>query len=136
MYDDLWTGAKGVYKLEPVIGDGGEIILYAPHITEFSYTHGAILEEIGFHGCDYFIARWDQFCRYPWAILAHSAHVRGTTTYANGVETPRITVTLASQVSRARCERAGLRYLDPSTVRVDAWRESAARGLAPRGACR
>ena len=36
MYDDIWTGAKGFYKLEPVVADGGEVILYAPHITEIS----------------------------------------------------------------------------------------------------
>ena len=32
-YDDIWTAAKGFYKLEPVVADGGEVILYAPHIT-------------------------------------------------------------------------------------------------------
>ena len=48
MYDDLWTGAKGMYKLEPVIADGGEVLLYAPHISELSYTHGKLLDEIGF----------------------------------------------------------------------------------------
>ena len=36
MYEDIWTGAKGFYKLEPVVADGGEVILYAPHITEIS----------------------------------------------------------------------------------------------------
>ncbi|WP_407885241.1 hypothetical protein [Scytonema sp. NUACC26] len=25
-------------KLEPVVADEGELIIYAPHITEFSYT--------------------------------------------------------------------------------------------------
>ena len=33
MYDDIWTGAKGFYKVEPVVADGGQVILYAPHIT-------------------------------------------------------------------------------------------------------
>ena len=32
-YADLWTGAKGFYKVEPIVADGGEVILYAPHIT-------------------------------------------------------------------------------------------------------
>jgi nickel-dependent lactate racemase len=41
MYDDLWTAAKGMYKLEPAITDGGEVIIYAPHIDEVSYVHGA-----------------------------------------------------------------------------------------------
>jgi lactate racemase len=31
MYDDLWTAAKAMYKTEPAIADGGEVIIYAPH---------------------------------------------------------------------------------------------------------
>jgi lactate racemase len=38
LYEDVWTGAKGMYKMEPVVADGGEVIIYAPHITELSYT--------------------------------------------------------------------------------------------------
>jgi NAD(P)-dependent dehydrogenase (short-subunit alcohol dehydrogenase family) len=55
MYDDIWTAAKGMYKLEPVVEDGGEVIIYAPHIDEISYTHGALLHEIGYHVRDYFL---------------------------------------------------------------------------------
>ena len=40
MYDDLWTAAKGMYKMEPAVADGGEVVIYAPHITEVSHTHG------------------------------------------------------------------------------------------------
>ncbi len=129
MYDDLWTGAKGVYKLEPAIMDGGEIILYAPHISEFSITHGATLEEIGFHGSAYFLHHWDRYCRYPWAVLAHSAHVRGEATYSHGQERPRISVTLASQISRQRCESMGLGYIDPAQIDIDAWRSRESEGL-------
>ena len=25
MYDDLWTAAKGMYKTEPAVADGGEV---------------------------------------------------------------------------------------------------------------
>ena len=35
-YDDIWTAAKGFYKLEPVVADGGEVVLYAPHITRLA----------------------------------------------------------------------------------------------------
>ena len=38
-YPDLWTGAKGFYKVEPVVADGGEVVLYAPHITEIAAMH-------------------------------------------------------------------------------------------------
>ena len=30
MYHDMWTAAKGFYKVEPVVADGGQVVLYAP----------------------------------------------------------------------------------------------------------
>ncbi len=123
MYDDLWTGAKGMYKLEPVIADGGEIILYAPHISEFSYTHGTLLDVIGFHGTDYFRANWDKYRHYPWTVLAHAAHVRGQTTYKDGMEIPRIRLTLASRIPKQRCDKVGLGYLDPDSIDLSWWKE-------------
>jgi nickel-dependent lactate racemase len=44
--DDLWTAAKAMYKTEPAIADGGEVIIYAPHLTEVSYTHGELIDEV------------------------------------------------------------------------------------------
>lgn len=75
-YDDIWTAAKGMYKVEPVVVDGGEVIIYAPHITEFSYTHGEQLAEIGYHVRDYFTKQWDKFSHYPGTVLAHSTHLK------------------------------------------------------------
>jgi len=44
MYEDLWTGGKGMYKLEPVLVDGGELIIYAPHINRLlTRTHSNVL---------------------------------------------------------------------------------------------
>ena len=77
MYDDLWTAAKGMYKLEPAMADGGEVVIYAPHITEVSYMHGRLIDEIGYHCRDYFLAQWDRFGHYPGGVLAHSTHVKG-----------------------------------------------------------
>ncbi len=121
MYDDIWTAAKGMYKLEPVVADGGEVIIYAPHITEISYTHGKVLDEIGYHVRDYFVKQWDKFKHYPWGVLAHSTHLRGLGTYENGVERPRIQVTLATGIPRERCEKVNLGYRDPRTIDVDEW---------------
>ena len=45
MYDELWVGGKCMYKLEPVVADGGELIIYAPHIHEISITHGALIRQ-------------------------------------------------------------------------------------------
>jgi nickel-dependent lactate racemase len=131
LYDDLWTAAKGMYKMEPAVADGGEVIIYAPHIDEVSYTHGRLLDEIGYHVRDYFLKQWDRFKGYPWGVLAHSTHLRGIGTYdaQTGVETPRIKVTLATGIPRERSERLGLGYLDPATVELDGWRGREDEGI-------
>jgi len=123
MYDDLWTAAKGMYKLEPAIADGGEVVIYAPHITEVSYTHGRIIDQIGYHCRDYFLAQWEKFRHHPGGVLAHSTHLRGVGTYdpATGVERPRIQVTLATGIPAERCRRLNLGYLDPASIDVDEW---------------
>ena len=121
MYDDLWTAAKGMYKLEPVVADGGEVIIYAPHITEVSYTHGRVIDQIGYHVRDYFVKQWERFKDYPWGVLAHSTHLRGVGTYENGVEHPRIQVTLATGIPEERCRRINLGYRDPATIDPDEW---------------
>ena len=121
MYDDLWTAAKGMYKVEPAIANGGEVVIYAPHITEVSYTHGKLIDGIGYHVRDYFLKQWERFRHYPWGVLAHSTHLRGAGAYENGVERARIRVTLTTGIPRERCESIGLGYLDPATVDVEAW---------------
>ena len=77
MYDDLWTAGKGMYKSEPVVADGGEVIIYAPHVKEVSRMHGRMIDEVGYHCRDYFLAQWERFEKYPGGILAHSTHVKG-----------------------------------------------------------
>ncbi len=129
MYDDIWTAAKGMYKMEPVIADGGEVIVYAPHIDEISYTHGRIIDEVGYHVRDYFVKQWDRFKDYPWGVLAHSTHLRGMGTFEDGVEKPRIRVTLATRIPRERCERVNLGYLDPESVTLDEWRNREDEGI-------
>ncbi|MEO5922426.1 MAG: lactate racemase domain-containing protein [Bryobacteraceae bacterium] len=116
MYGDLWTGGKGMYKLEPAIADGGEVVLYAPHITEVSKVHGKLIEEIGYHCRDYFVKQWDKFGSLPGGILAHSTHVKGKGTFEDGVETPRIRVTLATGIPEEQCRKINLGYMDPATV--------------------
>jgi nickel-dependent lactate racemase len=129
MYDDIWTAAKGMYKMEPAIAAGGEVIIYAPHIDEISYTHGRIIDEVGYHVRDYFVKQWDRFKGYPWGVLAHSTHLRGIGSYENGVERPRIQVTLATRIPRERCERVNLGYLDPDQVEMDDWKDRLDEGI-------
>jgi len=123
MYDDLWVAAKGAYKMEPAMADGGEIIIYAPHVRAVSHVHGALIEEIGYHCRDYFVKQWDRFGQYPGGILAHSTHVKGLGTYdlANGLECPRIQVTLATGIGPDVCRRINLGYRDPATIDLPDW---------------
>ncbi len=129
LYDDLWTAAKGMYKMEPAIADGGEVIIYAPHIDEISYTHGKIIDRVGYHVRDYFLKQWDKFKDEPTGVLAHSTHLRGIGTYENGVEKPRIKVTLATRIPRERCERVNLGYLDPDTINFEDWKNREDEGI-------
>ena len=118
MYEDLWTAAKGMYKTEPVVADGGEVVIYAPHVGEVSFVHGRIIDEIGYHCRDYFTAQWDRFKQFPGGILAHSTHVKGLGDFdvSSGRETPRIRVTLATGIPRERCDRINLEYADHASI--------------------
>ncbi|HEX8311242.1 MAG TPA: lactate racemase domain-containing protein [Chthoniobacteraceae bacterium] len=116
MYDELWVGGKCMYKLEPVVADGGELIIYAPHIQEISVTHGEAIRKIGYHCRDYFLKQWDRFKDVPWGTIAHSTHVRGIGTFEDGVERCRVQVTLATGIPREVCEEINLGYRDPATV--------------------
>ena len=122
-YDDLWTAAKAMYKTEPVIADGGEVIIYAPHITEVSYTHGKLIDAVGYHVKDYFLKQWERFKDVPGSILAHSTHVKGIGAYdaATGIETPRISVTLATGIPEERCRRINLGYADYREINPTEW---------------
>lgn len=131
LYDDFWTAGKGMYKLEPVVADGGEVVIYAPHIDEVSYTHGKVIDEIGYHVRDYFVKQWERFNHYPLGVVAHSTHVKGLGSYdaETGLETPRIQVTLATGISAARCRQINLGYLDPATINFAEWQNREAEGI-------
>ncbi len=107
-----------MYKLEPVLADGGELIIFAPHLREICVSHGRHIEEIGYHCRDYFLKQWDRYKHIPWGVLAHSTHVRGLGTFENGVEKCRVQVTLASQIPEATCHKLNLGYRDPASIRV------------------
>jgi nickel-dependent lactate racemase len=131
MYDDLWTAAKGMYKLEPIIANGGEIVIYAPHIDEVSYSHGKLIDEIGYHCRDYYVHQWDRFKRYPGGVLAHSTHLRGLGTYnpKTGIETLRIRVTLATSIPAERCRKINLGYIPPEDISIDEWQNREKEGI-------
>ncbi|HVW00179.1 MAG TPA: lactate racemase domain-containing protein [Planctomycetaceae bacterium] len=129
MYDELWVAGKCMYKLEPVVADGGELIIYAPHLDRISITHGRLIEQVGYHVRDYFLKQWDRFKDIPRGVLAHSTHVRGGGTFENGVEHPRVQVTLASQLSREECERINLGWRDPESIDVESFADREDEGI-------
>lgn len=134
MYEDLWTAAKGMYKVEPAVADGGEVVIYAPGLTEVSFTHGPAIEAIGYHCRDYFLGQWERYRHVPGGVLAHSTHLAGQGRYdaATGAETLRVRVTLATGLSEERCRRLNLGYLDPSSVDMEEWRTREGVLVVPR----
>ncbi len=129
MYDDIWTAGKCMYKLEPIVADGGTLIIYAPHVTEVSYTHGKVLDKIGYHTRDYFAKQMDKFQGVPRGVIAHSTHVRGIGTFENGVEKPRVNVILATGISEERCKKINLGYMDPDKINLDDYKNKEDEGI-------
>lgn len=131
MYDDLWVGGKGMYKVEPIVADGGEVIIYAPHIKRVSATHGEILKEIGYHVSEYYRTQWETFKDYPWSVLAHSTHVKGLGHYdpESGIETPRVRVTLATGIPEKVCRAINLGYRNPKSIKLAKWQGREAEGI-------
>jgi nickel-dependent lactate racemase len=129
MYDELWTAAKAMYKLEPAMAEGGEIIVYAPHLKEVSLVHGKYIYEAGYHVRDYYLKQWERFKDVPLGVLAHGTHLRGSGTYENGVEKARIRVSLATQVSAADCETLALGYYDHRKLNLEEWQGREDEGI-------
>lgn len=130
-YPDLWTGAKGFYKVEPVVADGGEVVLWAPHITEVAAMHPRLLE-IGYHCRDFFLAHWDRYATVPTGELAHATHLFGAGTYdaATG-EHQRVRVTLATGIPEAIARQVNLGYLAPGAVDPADWESDPDALLVP-----
>ena len=131
IYDDLWTAAKAMYKTEPAIADGGEVVIYAPHLTEVSYTHGTLIDEVGYHVRDYFVKQPERFARVPGMIKAHSTHVKGAGTYdaTTRQECSRIAVTLATGIPEERCRQINLGFLDQRAIDPKDWEGKEQEGL-------
>src|SRR6476646_3514971 len=124
-YDELWVGGKASYKLGAVIDDGGELIIYAPHLTKISETHGALIEKYGYAPLESVrdMLGVSQELRENLCIAAHLAHV----SYAgrldeDGKIVPRYKITMATSLDEAKCRRENLYYLDHKTFNPEAFR--------------
>lgn len=128
-YDELWTAGKVAYKAETIVEDGGDMIIYAPHLTEFSFTHAKFIEKAGYHVRDYFLSRMELFSDIPTTILAHCVNVKGGGTYINGIERPRFNVILATGISKERCKELNLDYMNPDDIDLNKWQNNEHNGI-------
>lgn len=129
MYDEIWVAGKVMYKLEPVVADGGRLIIYGKHITRISETWGREIARVGYHVRDYFLKQMDRFPDVPLGVLAHSTHVKGVGCFENGVEKPRIEVILATSIPEAECRAVNLGYMDPDSIRVRDYQGKEGQGV-------
>ncbi|MBN1658299.1 MAG: DUF2088 domain-containing protein [Anaerolineae bacterium] len=129
MYDELWTAGKCMYKMEPVVEVGGEVVIYAPHLDVVSPVHGKFIYEVGYHILPYFLRNWDRYKHVPLGVLAHSTHVRGSGVMENGAEKPNVKVTLASKISAEECARLNLGYMDPASINLADWQDREEEGI-------
>ena len=114
-YDELWVGGKASYKLGPVIGDGGELIIYAPGLRCLSATHGEMIERYGYgviEKMQELVAESGEL-EANLCVAAHLAHVAfAGRKNENGEIVPRFAITLASQIDETTCRRVNLGFLD------------------------
>lgn len=121
-YDELWVGGKASYKLGGIIEEGGELIIYAPHLNSISATHGRLIEKYGYAPLETVreMVEYSDELRANLCVAAHLAHVSyGSTLNKQGQVTPRYRITLASAVSEEVCRRVNLGFLDYRTFRRD-----------------
>jgi len=125
-YDELWVGGKASYKLGSIIERGGELIIYAPHLSAISLTHGALIEKYGYAPLERVrdMVEGSDELRANLCVAAHLAHVA----YAgekgdDGVVVPRYRITLAANLPEATCRRVNLGYLDVRTFDPRAFRD-------------
>jgi nickel-dependent lactate racemase len=129
MYNELWTAGKAMYKLEPAVAMGGEVVIYAPHLDAVSHVHGQYIYEVGYHILPYFLNDWERFKHVPLGVLAHSTHVRGSGAMEKGVEKANVKVMLASKIPPEDCARLNLGYLDPATINPADWQNREGEGI-------
>src|SRR5690242_21454953 len=122
-YDELWVGGKASYKLGAIIEEEGELIIYAPHLTKLSETHGALIEKYGYAPLESVrdMLGVSEELRENLCIAAHLAHVA----YAGRVDehgkvVPRYRITMATGLDEETCRRVNLGYRDYRTLDYEA----------------
>jgi len=128
MYDELWTGAKAMYKLEPAVAVGGEVVIYAPHLDTVSLVHGQHIYDVG--TTSFPISSTTGAIQARPARRAGAQHAPARLGVMEGnVERANVRVTLASRISPEDCARLNVGYLDPAKVDLEAWKNREKEGI-------
>jgi lactate racemase len=121
-YDEMWVGGKASYKLGAIIEEGGELLIYAPHLRSISETHGRLIERFGYAPLEVVAEMLTKSTELManLCVAAHLAHV----SYASrkdelGRIVPRYRITLASSIDEATCRRVNLGYKDYKQFRLE-----------------
>lgn len=120
-YDDLWVGGKASYRLGPVIKEGGDLIIYAPHVATISDTHGALIKRYGYAPIEKIreLVSQSQELQQNLCVAAHLAHVSfAGRRLPDGSIAPRYSIILASSIDRETCQQVNLGYMEPSAFRL------------------
>ena len=124
-YDEMWVGGKASYKLGAIVEDGGELVIYAPHLKGISTTHGRLIEKYGYAPLEQVreMVEGSDELRANLCVAAHLAHV----SYAgrvgqDGRIEPRYRITLASSIPEQICRRVNLGYMPYQSLDIEAER--------------
>ncbi len=121
-YDEMWVGGKASYKLGGIIEDGGDLVIYAPHLKSISTTHGRLIEKYGYAPLEQVreMVEGSDELRANLCVAAHLAHVSyGSRVGADGRIAPRYRITLASGIPEEVCARVKLGYQSIASVDLE-----------------
>lgn len=115
-YEDLWVGGKASYRLGSIIEDGGELLIFAPHLTSVSATHGRDIIRFGGYAplekVKDLVATSPEL-RDNLCVAAHLSQVAFAGRRNEiGELAMRYNITLASALDAETCGKLNLDYMD------------------------
>ena len=122
--NDLWVGGKASYRLGPVIEEGGELIIYAPHLKTISDVHGELIKRYGYAPLEMVreLVKKSTELQNNLCVAAHLAHVSFASRVSrDGEILPRYSISLCSGIEELTCRQVKLGYMDLSNFHKDAY---------------
>lgn len=126
-YEDLWVGGKASYRLGGVIADGGELLIYAPHLTSVSETHGRDIIRFGGYApletVNDLVATSPEL-RDNLCVAAHLSQVAfAGRRDADCNLVMRYNITLASALDAETCSKLNLKYMDVADFQISDYQD-------------